>query len=146
MRGRTWPRRDEFVVYAGRHLTLEFYYTQDARVPVSGFYRSRPEEERRRFLHIVEYLTDQPAGRLLPRAMFNLEDADEKIFAIKPYSSRYLGFFTTDKRFVICDAYLKQTQRLGRRERKHLATAINRKRDYLERTQGGVYYEKTQEE
>ncbi|GEM_PF-4375960 len=78
--------------------------------------------------------------------MFNLEDAETKIFAIKPFQGRYLGFFTANKKFVICEAYVKQTQKPGRRERNLLKSAIARKKDYVNRTQGGTYYEKAQEE
>jgi hypothetical protein len=68
------PAPDQYVVYVGRHLTVEFYYTDDGRVPARDFYRARPEDEKRRFFHIVELLAEQPPGRPVPKAMFNLED------------------------------------------------------------------------
>ena len=141
MAERRKPSQDQYVVCAGRHLAVEFYYTEDGQVPAEGFYDSRSEDEKRRFLHIVEHLANQPPGRLLPRAMFNLEDNAEKIFAIKPVAARYLGFFTHDRKFIITETYVKQTQRLGSRERRMVNTAIQRKRDYAERTRRGDYYE-----
>jgi hypothetical protein len=59
---------------------------------------------------------------------------------IKPYSSRYLGFYTRDRRFVITAAFEKQTQKLGVRERQHVQTAIIRKQNYLARTAVRTYY------
>ncbi len=73
--------------------------------------------------------------------MFNLEDNAEKIFAIKPVAARYLGFFTGQRKFIITETYMKQTQRLGTRERRHVETAVHRKREYVERTRRGDYYE-----
>lgn len=135
------PRRDEYVVYRGRYLTVEFYFMRDGRISAGEFYKTRTENEHRRFFHIVQYLADNPPGNPLPKPMFNLEDAGEKIFAIKPFSGRYLGFLTKDRRFVIAAAFAKQSQKLTTRERPYIETAIARKADYVTRAATGDYYE-----
>jgi hypothetical protein len=134
------PPADQYVVYRGQYLTVEFYYTQAGQIPAREFYVLQAEEERTRFFHIVQHLTDNPPGIQLPKTMFNMEDEEERIFGIKPYSGRYLGFYTRDRRFVITVAFEKQTQKLGARERQHVQTAIIRKQDYLARTAVRTYY------
>jgi hypothetical protein len=95
------PPADQYVVYRGQYLTVEFYYTQAGQIPAREFYVLRAEEERTRFFHIVQHLSDNPPGIQLPKTMFNMEEEEERIFAIKPYSGRYLGFYTRDRRFVL---------------------------------------------
>jgi Phage derived protein Gp49-like (DUF891) len=132
---------DEYVVYVGKYIKVEFYFTGLGRIPAREFYVGRTEAEKRRFFHIVQYLADGRPGNLLPKQMFNLEDDAEKIFAIKPSSGRYLGFFSIDRRFIITGGFAKQTQKLTTRERPYVDAAISRKNDYLARTLTGAYYE-----
>jgi hypothetical protein len=134
------PPAEQYVVHKGAYLTVEFYYTEQGRIPALEFYESRAEEEKTRFFNIVRYLGDNPPGTQIPKTMFNMEDNAERIFAIKPYSGRYLGFFTRERRFIIAATFEKQTQKLGARERQHVETAINRKQDYLTRTATRTYY------
>ncbi len=140
MTERRRPQQKEYILYAGERLSVEFYYRSDGVVPVFEFYRSRRVGERQRLIRLAMHLADAPPGLHLPRTLFNLEDANEQIYALKPRAARYVGAFAAPGRFIIFDAYEKQTQRLGHRERRHLGTAIARKRDFEERMKRGTYY------
>lgn len=135
------PEPQQYVVKEGPYLTVEFYYTDDGHIPASKFYESCSEEQKRRLLHIVEHLTDNPRGKSLPKTMFNEEDPSEQIYAIKPFKGRYLGFFAPGGKFVVGETYLKQTQILGKREKEHVKRTIERKKNYFTRVKAGDYYE-----
>ncbi len=134
------PHPSRYVVKTGSHLTVEFYFSADGEIPAANFYNERSDDEKRRLFHIVEHLTDNPPGKPLPKTMFNEEDAAEGIYAIKPFNGRYLGFFAPNKKFIVCDTYLKQTQKVGRREKRHIKATIAKKKDYLTRIKAGTYY------
>jgi hypothetical protein len=138
------PEQERYTVKDGPHLTVEFYYGADGDIPAEGFYRTRSDDEKRRLFHILEQLTDHPPGRPLPKTMFNEEDENDQIYAVKPFKGRYLGFFALGRKFIICDTYLKQTQKVGRREKHAIKATITKKKDYLERVEKGVYYEPKQ--
>jgi Gp49-like protein DUF891 len=135
------PERERYVVKTGPHLTIEFYYGADGHIPAEEFYNARSDDEKRRLFHILEQLTDYPRGRPLPKTMFNEEDAANEIYAVKPFKGRYLGFFAPGGKFIICDTYLKQTQKVGKREKRHVKATITKKKDYSTRVKLGVYYE-----
>jgi hypothetical protein len=138
----TWPPSQDFVVFVGSRLTVEFYYTEDPNIPALEFYEGRTEEEKLRFLHLAENLAN---GQKLPKTMFNIEDHENQIYALKPNQGRYLGFYTKDHRFVIANAFPKQTQKLGKREKAKLKVAIKAKHDYVRRTGQETYYERKKE-
>ncbi len=77
----------------------------------------------------------------MPKTMFNIENQERRIFAVKPASDRYLGFFARGGKFVITNAYTKQTQKLGRREQSSIEAAIRMKADYAGRVRKEDYYE-----
>ena len=134
------PEQQRYVVKTGPHLTVEFYYDAGGNISAEEFYQERSDDDKRRLFHILEQLTDHPPGRPLPKTMFNEEDAENHIFAVKPFAGRYLGFFAPGKKFIICDTYLKQTQKVGKREKQSIKATIAKKKDYLERVKRGVYY------
>ena len=73
--------------------------------------------------------------------MFNMEDREHKIFAVKPASGRYLGFYAPGGKFIITNAYTKKTQKVGRREQSSIEAAIKMKADYAGRVRKEDYYE-----
>jgi Phage derived protein Gp49-like (DUF891) len=120
---------------------VEFYYSPNGEIPAAAFYENCSEGEKRRFFHIVEHLTDHPRGKPLPKTMFHEEDATNKIYAIKAQACRYLGFFAPGGKFIVCETYYKQTQALGRREKRFVEKTAETKKEYTERVQRGEYYE-----
>lgn len=131
----------QYLVYKGAKLTIEFYYNSNGRMPGFQYYKKCPEAGKRRFLHIAEHLAGQARGKPLPKTMFNIENQEHKIFAVKPASDRYLGFFARGGKFIITNAYTKQTQKLGRREQSSIEAAIKMKTDYAGRVRKEDYYE-----
>lgn len=131
----------QYLVYKGVQLTIEFYYNSNGRMPGFQYYKRCPEAGKRRFLHIVEHLAGQARGEPLPKTMFNMEDHKNRIFAVKPASDRYLGFYAPGGKFIITNAYTKQTQKLGRREQSSIEAAIKMKTDYADRVRKEEYYE-----
>jgi hypothetical protein len=79
---------------------------------------------------------------MLPKTMFNIEDHENQIYALKPHQGRYLGFYTKGGRFVIANGFPKQTQKLGKREKAKMNTAIAAKGDYVRRIGQETYYER----
>ncbi len=87
-------------------------------------------------------MADSPIGTRLPKTLYNLEDAEHKIYAFKPKDHRFFNFVTVGRKIIIIDAYRKHSQQMTKKDINLLRTVITCKEDYLNRVKGGNYYER----
>lgn len=137
----TYSHPDDVLFYAGRTFRVEWYYTEAGRLPAYEHYLALEEIDQERLKTIVHYIADEPAGTILPKTLYRIEDATSKIYALKPRDERFFNFTTEGRRIVITNAYRKHSQKMGRNDRADLSVAIRCRADYLRRTQEGTYYE-----
>jgi len=131
---------NHYLVYEGSTFTVEFYYTTEGKMPAYEYYRTLSEEDEMRFFVIVKHLADQPIGTIHPRTIYNLEDADDAIYAIKPHQHRFFSFTTRDRKLILTNAYKKRGQKMDKAGKAVLKRAKQMKEDYENRVSKGVYY------
>jgi len=75
-------------------------------------------------------------GRIFDKTKFRNEG--DQIFAFKPQPDRFLCFFTTGRKIIITNAFVKKSDKLppGEKDR-----ALRAKADFETRVRKGTYYE-----
>lgn len=131
-----------YVFYRGATFTVEWYFNQHGIMEAREYYERLPAVEQDRLHHIVAYIADNPIGTRLPKSLYNLEDADQKIYAFKPRDHRFFNFMTFGRKIVICNAYRKHSQRMSLKDLSLVNAAINSKNNYAQRVREGAYYER----
>lgn len=132
-----------YYVYSGKTFEVEFYVTQDGKVPAFEYHEEMTDEEQRRFLAVIQLIADSPIGTIFPKTIYNIEDKAHGVYAIKPSHQRFFSFMTHDRRIILMNAYKKHSQKMTKADKELLKTAIRFKRDYDDRTKRGIYYGKT---
>lgn len=136
------PSKNIYTIYEGTTLIVEWYYTEDGHMPGYEYYRTLNEDEKVRFFQIVKYYADGPLGTILPRTLLNIEDNEHKIYALKPFSRRFFFFTVGGGKIIITNGYQKSSQKMTKKGKEKLKIAIKYRYNYLERIEGGIYYEK----
>lgn len=134
---------DRYRIYSGKTFEVEFYVTRDGKVPAYDYYKELTEEEQRRFFVVVKHFADAPIGTIFPKTVYNIEDKEHGIYALKPSQQRFFNFMGTDRRLIITNGYRKHSQKMTKADKEILKTAIRFKKDYQERVKGGTYYGKS---
>jgi len=135
------PGPEEFIYYDGLTFRIEWYYAADGRMPGRECYLALDEIDQERLDKIVKYLADSPFGVQLPKSLYRVEDAANKIYAFKPRAERFFNFIAAGRRIVITNAYRKHSQKMGKTDLDKLKTAAVHREDYLRRVGNGTYYE-----
>ena len=131
-----WPRQEDYIFYQGEKFQVEFYFTGRGKLPAKEYFDSSERQVKIKLLALVKYIAEN--GRLFDETKFRLVDKNERIYEFKPLAERFFNFFYEGKKIIITNAYRKKGQKMDRKE---LARAMNLKKDYEFRVQGGVYYE-----
>lgn len=135
------PAPEDFVLFDGATIRIEWYYTTDGRMPAREHFLSLPELDQERLMTIAAYLAEAPMGTRLPKSQYRIEDSANKIYAFKPRDERYFNFITAGRRIIITNAYRKHSQAMGKTDLDKLRTAVAYRQDYLRRVANGTYYE-----
>lgn len=130
------PREEEYVLYQGEKFQIEFYFTHKGELPAKDYFDSLDRLHQVKLLVLVKYIAEE--GRLFDETKFRLVCKNEKIYEFKPLDERFFNFFYEGQKIIVTNAYRKKGQKVDPRA---LAKAINMKKDYEFRVQGGVYYE-----
>jgi hypothetical protein len=75
-------------------------------------------------------------GRIFDKTKFRNEG--DQIFAFKPQPDRFLCFFTSGRKIILTNAFVKKSDKLPSGEKDR---ALRAKADYERRVSQGVYYE-----
>src|SRR5262245_61551897 len=118
------------VYYVGATFVVEWYVEETGRMKAKEYYTGLSKEEQTRLDHIVKYFADSPLGTRLPKTLYNLEDAENKIYAFKPKDHRFFNFMTAGKKVIILDAYRKHSQQMTKKDFDLLKTVVQAKNDY----------------
>ena len=131
---------DSYYVYGGRTFEVEFYVTQDGKVPGFEYYNDLTEVEKRRFFVVVKTIADAPIGTIFPKTFYNIEDKEHGVYAVKPSQQRFFSFITNNRKLILTNAYRKHSQKMTKIDKGVLKIAIRFKNDYDDRTKRGTYY------
>ena len=126
----------------GSTFTVEWYFDESFYMEAKEIYDGLPDEEKQRLHQIVKYIADSPIGTIVPKTLYNLENAEHKIYALKPKDYRFFNFMAVGKKIIIINAYRKHSQQMTKKDLQLLKTAIDAKGNYLKRLKEGTYYER----
>ena len=135
----------DYLVLDGEFFEVEFYYTDADEIVIWDDFKKLSENEKTTFFLRVEKLANSAHGTIHPKTIFNLEDAEEKIWAIKFGNNRFCSFFFEGGKIIITNAYKKQSQSNRKKETAQIKKAAKMKADYTKRTQEKAYYRESEE-
>lgn len=72
-----------YLIYSGETFDVEFFITLEGKTPAFEYYEKLTEEEKRRFFVVIKFISDSPIGTIFQKTMFNIENKEQKIYAIK---------------------------------------------------------------
>ena len=133
--------RIPYIIYRGKSLRVEWYYSHTGEMPGYEFYQTLSEQDKARFLVLVQHLADSHRGTFLPKTHFNIEDAKHGIYAFKPHAGRLLNFMAVGGKIIITNGFNKQSQKPRGVDQEKIQRAIRLKTDYEIRVKRGTYYE-----
>lgn len=130
----------DYLVYAGDFFQVEFYYSMEGCIEIWNDFMALDENNKRAFFLRIEKIANSKPGCIHPRTIFNLEDAKEKIWAIKFGNNRFCSFFYQGRKIIITNSYKKQSQQNRKKEKNQIKKAVQLKQDYELRVKNKIYY------
>lgn len=132
----------EYLVYVGAFFQIEFYFDREGNIPIWTDFVALSEKDQVAFMVRVEKLANSRPGIIHPKAIFNLENDIDKIWAIKFGNNRFCSFFYEGGKIIITNAYKKQSQQNRNKEVNQINKASKMKRIYEIRIKEKSYYPK----
>jgi hypothetical protein len=128
------PPERERIAYQGPAFTIEWYWDALGRCPALEYFEQMSEDRQDDLLMLLKRMGD--LGRIFDKTKFRNEG--DEIFAFKPQPDRFLCFFTTGRKIIITNAFVKKSDKLppGEKDR-----ALRAKADFELRVKRGTYYE-----
>jgi Phage derived protein Gp49-like (DUF891) len=128
------PPAREWIAYQGSAFRIEWYWDAHGRSPPLEYFERLPEDRQDGLLILLKRMGD--LGRIFDKTKFRNEG--DQIFAFKPQPDRFLCFFTTLRKIIITNAFVKKSDKIlpGEKDR-----AFRAKADFEARVKKGTYYE-----
>lgn len=124
----------EYIVYEGEYFTIEWYFSKNGKSQPLDYFNDLDSASQRKLLYLIKRIGD--FGRISDKTKFRNEN--DEIYAFKPKPDRFLSFFTSGKKIIITNAFMKKSQKLPKNEKE---LALRSKKDFEERIKRGEYYE-----
>ncbi len=124
----------EFIAYEGECFTIEWYFNENGKSQALEYFYGLTDLQKRKLLMLFKRIGD--FGKISDKTKFRNEH--DGIYAFKPQPDRFLSFFTTGRKIIVTEGFLKKSKKIP-------VTIKNRslrlKLDYFYRIQDGSYYE-----
>ncbi len=124
-----------FIAYAGPKFTIEWYYTENGKLPALEYFNSLDEDDRIKTLDLFKLMATE--GKIYNQQKFRYEQ--DQIYAFKPKPHRFMCFFFVGQKIIITNGFVKKKDDLPAGEK---ARALKYQADYEKRFNTGKYYEK----
>ena len=128
----TFPK--QFVAYKGSKFTIEWYYTEDGKLPALEYFNNLNDEDKIKTLDLFKLMASE--GKIYNQQKFRNEH--DQIYAFKPKPHRYMCFFFVGKKIIVTNGFVKKKDDLPPEEKKR---ALRCQKDYEDRFNAGKYYE-----
>lgn len=130
------PKKEDYIFYQGEKFQVEFYFSNDGRLPVKEYLEEISLDVKIKLAALVKYMAE--TGKIFDITKFRIVDHKERLYEFKPLQYRFFNFFCAGGKIIITNGYMKRSQKVDRKE---LKKAINIKKDYEHRIREGSYYE-----
>jgi len=124
----------ERIAYQGPAFTIEWYWDAHGQSQALEYFERLPEHRQDGLLMLLKRMGD--FGRIFDKTKFRNEG--DQVFAFKPQPDRFLCFFTTGRKIVVTNAFVKKSAKLPPGEKDRARRA---KTDFEARVRKGTYYE-----
>lgn len=125
----------EYIAYAGKKFTIEWYFDSQDKSKALEYFNSLTQQERIKVLHLFKRMGD--FGEIKDRTKFNYEG--NNIYAFKPKPDRFLCFLFVGNKIIVTNGFRKKQQKLPKNEKER---AERNRNDYESRVKRGEYYDK----
>ena len=133
------PAKYEYVFCCGRKFQIEFYFSENGRMPAKELLiNSHDQKVAVKLTALAKLIADTAV--LYDEKKYRIVERKHRIYEFKVLAYRFFSFFSSGGGVIITNGYMKKSKKVDRRE---LSRAIRLKIDYLERVERSVYYEKT---
>ena len=123
----------EFVAYQGEYYTIEWYFDPKGLCQSLEYYAAMSNSQKRKLLMLFKRMGD--FGKITDQTKYRNES--DGIYAFKPQPDRFLSFFTSDKKIIVTEGFVKKSNKLPRNIKDR---SLRIKNEYLERVKEGSYY------
>lgn len=123
-----------FIAFDGPKFTIEWYYTEDGKIPALDYFDSLSREDKIKTMDLFKLMATE--GKIFNQQKFRNER--DKIYAFKPKPHRFVCFFFIGKKIIVTNGFVKKQDNLPHEEKKK---AMNYQKDYEKRYNAGEYYE-----
>lgn len=123
-----------FTAYIGEYFTIEWFYDSKGRSQPLEYFTSLSASQKRKLFMLFKRMGD--VGKILDKTKFRNEH--DGIYAFKPQPDRFLSFFTSDKKIIVTEGFLKKGDKLPKNIK---SRTVKLRGNYLDRVKKGVYYE-----
>lgn len=123
-----------FIAYRGPKFTIEWYYTENGKVPALDYFNSLDKQEKALAFRLFELMATE--GKILNIQKFRHEG--DGIYAFKPKPHRFLCFFFEGQKIIITNGFEKKRDDLPLNEKDR---AMRYQRDYEIRIKEEAYYD-----
>jgi phage-related protein len=127
-------RGKEFVAYSGERYTIEWYFDPNGLSQPLDYFYAMSNSQKRKLLMLFKRMGD--FGRISDKTKFRNEN--DGIYAFKPQPDRFLSFFTSNKKIIVTEGFIKKSNKLPKSIKDR---SLRIESDYLERVKEGSYYE-----
>lgn len=131
------PKKEEYIFYQGEKFQIEFYFTENGKLPAKEYLQEVSPEGEQKLFALVRYMAE--AGKIFDVTKFRIVDPREKLYEFKPLQYRFFNFFYAGGKIIITNGYMKKSQKVDKKE---LKKAITIRKDYERRVREGSYYER----
>jgi len=132
------PAKHEYVFCCGKKFQVEFYFSENGKMPVKEFLISSNDQKAAVKLAALAQLIADTAV-LYDEKKFRIVERRHKIYEFKVLAYRFFSFFSSGGKVIITNGYRKCSKKVNRQE---LSRAIGSKKDYTERAEKSEYYGK----
>lgn len=123
-----------FIAYVGTRFTIEWYYTEDGKLPALEYFNELDEDDKIKALDLFKLMATE--GKIFNQQKFRNEH--DKIYAFKPKPHRFMCFFFVGRKIIVTNGFVKKKDELPKNEKER---ALKYQQDYEARFNEGTYYE-----
>ncbi len=123
----------EYIAYKGDFYTIEWYFDKNGKSQPLEYFYSMSNSQKRKLLMLFKRMGD--FGKISDKTKFRNEG--DGIFAFKPQPDRFLSFFTSNKKIILTEGFIKKQNKLPKNLKEK---SLRLKEDYLHRVKEGNYY------
>lgn len=132
------PAETAYILCRGEKLQVEFYFSEDGRIPARELLNSISDRKIAvKLAALAKLIADRAV--VYDEKKYRIIERKHRIFEFKILAYRFFSFFSSEGRVVITSGYRKSSQKVNKQE---LNRTVRLKQNYTERVERGEYYEK----